>query len=473
MTTHIYHDICAYLRRLTKGTPYEGHVYAVGGCCRDEVMGNDIKDVDLAVDLPDGGVEFARWLAAQHLTVGEPVLFPKFGTAKMYLRDFPDDELQVVQTRREKYTNHNSRNPETAFGSLEEDCMRRDLTINSLYYDITNNKLIDITGVGVRHIHEHILRTPAAPFETFDDDPVRILRCVRFASRFGWKIDRDMLDAMAENVSRLNIISRPRLTGEFNKLLIGPRPDIGVGYLSDIDAICHIFPQLSHLRCLPDDTHRPNHEDTSVTPEHSVWKHTLDTLYHLEKTENHPWLPLRLAALLYESGKQPAKMTHPDGAVTYPQYELRSAKVARQMLRALHYDSPIVRKTLFLITHHRYAVTWGEHAENMTDRDLRRLQLASGNYEMFEALLDLIDAFNHASGTCLEQVSYIRKRNQKMMKNNTDMFNFELPVTADDIMRIKGTRSQRFVRRATQHLLKMATQNPQRNDYERLIRRFR
>ncbi len=473
MTTQIYHDICAYLRRLTKDTPYEGHVYAVGGCCRDEVMGNDIKDVDLAVDLPDGGVEFARWLEARHLTVGEPVLFPKFGTAKLYLRDFPDDELQVVQTRREKYTNHNSRNPETAFGSLEEDCMRRDLTINSLYYDITNKKLIDITGVGVRHIHEHILRTPAAPFETFDDDPVRILRCVRFAARFGWKIDQDMLDAMAKNVSRLNIISRPRLIGEFNKLLTGPRPDLGVNYLSNIGALLHIFPQLDVLKSLPDDTYNVSPEETSKPTVHSVWQHTLDTLYHLERTENHPWLPLRLAAMLYESGKQPARKTHPDGTVSYPQYELRSAKIARQMLRALHYDSAIVRQTLFLITHHRYAASWGERAEHMTDRDLRRLQLASGNYEMFEALLDLIDAFNQASGTCLDQVRYIRQRTQNMMKNNDHMFNFELPVSADDIMRIKGTHNQKFVRRATQHLIKMAIQNPRRNDYERLIRRFR
>lgn len=473
MTTQIYHDICTYLRRLIKDTPYEGHVYAVGGCCRDEVMGNDIKDVDLAVDLPDGGIEFARWLSARQLTSGEPVLFPKFGTAKLYLRDFPDDELQVVQTRREKYTDHNSRNPETAFGSLEEDCIRRDLTINSLYYDITNERLIDITGVGVRHIKEHVLRTPAEPFETFDDDPVRILRCVRFAARFGWKIDKDMLEAMAENACRLNIISRPRLISEFNKLLTGPKPDMALSYLRNIGAICHIFPQLNPLRRLPDDTHHPAPANNTDINQYSVWQHTLDTLYHLEKTENHPWLPLRLAAMLYESGKQPAKMRHSDGTVSYPQYELRSAKVARQMLRALHYDSPIVRRTLFLITHHRYAVTWGEHAEHMTDRDLRRLQLASGNYEMFEALLDLIDAFNHASGTCLDQVRYIRQRNQKMIENNDHMFNFELPVSADDIMRIKGTHSQKFVHRAKQHLIKMATQNPQRNDYDRLIRRFR
>lgn len=472
MTTQIYHDICAYLRRLTKDTPYEGHVYAVGGCCRDEVMGNDIKDVDLAVDLPDGGIRFANWLAANKLTVSEPVLFPKFGTAKLQLREFPDDELQVVQTRREKYTDHNSRNPETAFGSLQEDCLRRDLTINSLYYDITNDRLIDITGVGVKHIHEHVLRTPTEPFETFDDDPVRILRCVRFAARFGWKIDNNLLEAMSANAGRLNIISRPRLIGEFNKLLTGPRPDIGLGYLRDIGALSFIFPQLNPLKRLPDDTRQPAKEDMNPS-DYSVWDHTLDTLHYLEKTENHPWLPLRLAAMLYETGKQPSKVRHPDGTVSYPQYELRSTKVARQMMRALHYDSPIVRRTLFLITHHRAAVTWGEHAEYMTDRDLRRLQLASGNYEMFEALLDLIDAFNHASGIYLEQVKYIRRRTQEMIETGDHMFDFELPVSTEDISRIKGTQSQKFIHRVTQHLLKMALHNPRRNDYERLIRRFR
>ena len=105
-------------------------------------MGLPIKDVDLAVNMPDGGIAFAEWLRKKKLTIGNPVTFPKYGTARLRLKRFPDDELELVQTRSEKYTDRNSRDPSTAFGSIEEDCLRRDLTINSLYYDISGLRAI-------------------------------------------------------------------------------------------------------------------------------------------------------------------------------------------------------------------------------------------------------------------------------------------------------------------------------------------
>lgn len=468
MTTQIYHDICSYLRRLIEGTPYEGHLFAVGGCCRDEVMGNDIKDVDLAVDLPDGGIEFAQWLHSRNLTEGEPVLFPKFGTAKFQLRQFPGDELQVVQTRREKYTDRNSRCPETAFGSLREDCMRRDLTINSLYYDISRQNLIDLTGLGVKHIHDHVLQTPTDPFETFDDDPVRILRCVRFGARFGWPVDGQIHKAMTANAKRLDIISRPRLMGEFAKLLTGPRPAEALRQLRNTGALCHVMPQISSLKRLPGATQAKTDKDSTHTP--TVWHHTLDTVAALE---NNPDLALRLAALLHEAGKTQTKTRHADGSVTYGQYETKSARLARQMLRNLHFDSPTVREVLFLITHHTAADTWGDRAERMKDKDLRRLQLLAGTPQRFEKLLALIDARNHASARAPHQAEAIRRRTARMMADGTDMFSFTLPLTPDDVMRIKNTRNDRLVRRTMQHLMKMACLNPARNDYENLVRRFR
>ena len=112
-------------------------------------MGLPIKDVDLAVNMPDGGIAFAEWLRKKKLTIGNPVTFPKYGTARLRLKRFPDDELELVQTRSEKYTDRNSRDPSTAFGSIEEDCLRRDLTINSLYYDISRDRMLDLCGRGI------------------------------------------------------------------------------------------------------------------------------------------------------------------------------------------------------------------------------------------------------------------------------------------------------------------------------------
>ena len=108
-----------------------------------------------------GGIRFAEWLHSQGLTRYAPVTFPTYGTAMLRLREFPGDEIELVQTRREKYTDRNRRNPETVFGTLEEDCMRRDLTINALYYDISRREFVDITGRGIADIRDKVIRTPA------------------------------------------------------------------------------------------------------------------------------------------------------------------------------------------------------------------------------------------------------------------------------------------------------------------------
>ena len=120
-------------------------------------------------------------------------------------------------------TDHSCRNPETAFGSIEEDCMRRDLTINALYTNVSTGEVVDITGKGVNDIRNHVVRTPAAPDLTYDDDPLRILRCIRFASRYGWEIEQDTYDGMVRNVQRLAIITKERVRDELDKMLTGTR----------------------------------------------------------------------------------------------------------------------------------------------------------------------------------------------------------------------------------------------------------
>ena len=120
-----------------------------------------------------------------------------------------------MQTRSEKYTDRNSRNPETAFGSIEDDCLRRDLTINSLYQNVSTGEILDFSGRGLADLKAHIIRTPMEPDATFDDDPVRILRAIRFAAKYGWDIDPAALEAMKRHCNRLSIISAERLYGEF------------------------------------------------------------------------------------------------------------------------------------------------------------------------------------------------------------------------------------------------------------------
>lgn len=237
MTLQTYNDILEYLKSLIRNTVWENHLYAVGGCVRDEFLGREINDVDLAVDLPDGGVKFATWLLKYRKTTGKPVFFRKFGTARIRLRRFPDQEIELVQTRAEKYSDHSSRCPEVVSGDIKDDCFRRDFTVNTLYRNISTGEVLDITGRAFQDMREGVLRTPLDPYETFDDDPVRILRCLRFAARFNWRVDPAVMEALRKSVGRLTIVSRERWNAEFTKMLLGRNVRKSLGVLNEIGGL--------------------------------------------------------------------------------------------------------------------------------------------------------------------------------------------------------------------------------------------
>ena len=335
MTEQKYKEICDYLRDVTEASRWEGNVFTVGGCCRDSIMGREIHDVDLAVTTPDGGVKFAEWLYEKGLTFGQPVYFKRFSTSRLILREFPEYEIEVVQTRREQYTNSNSRNPEVAFGTLEEDCFRRDLTINSLYQDITTGKIIDFTGKGIDDIKNHVIRTPLEPDETFDDDPLRILRTVRFAVRFGWEIPENILEAMARHADRIKIIRKERRAAEFEKILTGPDPDKAMLILRKIGALHTLLPEIMH-------TFRKKIHIGENVKLPTVWDYTMQ---NLKKAK--PDIVHRYAALFSEMYR-----------ITIPyndqKEELRSGRGANRRgkgraaivstaLRRLHYDRDFIR----------------------------------------------------------------------------------------------------------------------------------
>lgn len=305
MTTKLYHVICDRLRSLIAGTQWEGHLYAVGGCCRDEIMGYEIKDIDLAVDLPNGGVKFARWLQKRHLTIGKPVFYSKFGTAKLRLRAFPDDEIELVQTRKEQYTRETSRCPEVAFGTIEEDCYRRDFTVNSLYYDITRGNMVDITGLGIADMKAGLLRTPLDPDETFNDDPVRILRGLRFANRFGWIIDPPVMEAMKRHIHRIEIVSRERCHTEICKMLNGPDPVGMMETLRTMGVMQQMMPRM-----------------TAVTERPELWDAAMARLKKILELDPEAPTRFRLAAMMMDLASNP--------------YE--AAKKARRIMTELRFE---------------------------------------------------------------------------------------------------------------------------------------
>lgn len=380
MTTQRYHEILAYLRRLAAHTEWEGKLYAVGGCCRDEVMGTEIKDVDIAVNLPLGSVRFARWLEERNLLVGTPTIFPRYATVMLVLKEFPDDELELVQTRKGKYVPETFDHPESLFGSIEEDCRLRDLTINSLYHDISADKLLDPTGCGLDDIRHHRLRTPSDPEVTMTDDPLRALRLIRFASRYGWSIDRPTMEAMKNHISGLKDIKPERIQAEISKILTSPRVEQALKQLRQIGAISLIFPELTKTFRMKD----------PADPERksSVWDRTVRTV-----GATPPQLEARLAALFHDLGMtRVVETSAKDGSPLFPSHEQHSAQIAKKILKRLKFRSPTPADVSFLCANHHITDSWGEKAEKIRPKQISRLLKACASEKRLDLLLTLIHA---------------------------------------------------------------------------------
>lgn len=248
MTLEHFIGIRNALSEIIKGTEWEGHVYLVGGCVRDEIMKQDIHDIDIAINLPNGGIRFVCWLEEHNLTAKgrRPILFEHFGTAKVRLSMYPKDEIDCVQTRKEKYVYEEVPNPEKYFGTIEEDAICRDLTINSLFRNISTNELLDPTGKGLSDIEHNIIRTPNDPDISLRDNAMHILRCIRFAVKYDWAVSDELLESMKRNIDIIGEATDYRMTNEMIAFLKLKRRKRAIALLSKVGAMQIVEPYI-HL----------------------------------------------------------------------------------------------------------------------------------------------------------------------------------------------------------------------------------
>ncbi len=417
-------EVLDYLKNLIKGTQWEGHVFCVGGCVRDSLMGLPIKDIDLCVDRPNGGMEFATWVTIKtdcYRLGSNPVLFPSYGTAKFSIKSidkFKNIDIECVQTRKEQYKDKNSRNPETVFGTLEEDCFRRDLTINSLYKNISSGVIIDLSNNGLADIKNKLIRTPCDPNITFTDDPLRMLRVIRFATRFGWGIDKDTFLAILNNSERIRIVSQERISDEINKILLCKKPSEGIRHLLRCNLLDKVLPDIYSMI------------DVGQNKYHfgSVFEHTLAVL---DKTE--PMLPNRLSGLFHDVGKLVTR-TERNGEVHFYSHEDMGALMTETILRNMKYSNDIIKKVRLAVKNHMRLKSIKDN-RTPSNKAIRKLQSDLG--EDIDLVLDVINADNtsHAIGYNMPNQIKLLKEKIKEMNSNGKPFKVVLPIDGNTIIK--------------------------------------
>ncbi|HUR52181.1 MAG TPA: CCA tRNA nucleotidyltransferase [Mycobacteriales bacterium] len=317
-----------------------GHsLHLVGGSVRDALLGRLGDDLDLTTDArPEQVLALVEGWAETTWDAGIA-----FGTVGLHKKG---QRIEVTTYRAESY-DPTSRKPAVTYGdTLEQDLVRRDFAMNAMALALPEwqapGAFVDPYG-GLDDLAAGVIRTPGRPEDSFDDDPLRMLRAARFASQLGFAVAPDVLGAMRERAPRLAIVSAERVRGELEKLLLGAQPRLGLELLVDTGLADAVLPELPALRLEIDEHHQ--HKD--------VYEHSLQVLDRAIALEQEgPDLVLRLAALLHDIGKPATRRLEPGGGVSFHHHEVKGAHLARKRLRALTFGKDVVEAVFLLVEMH-------------------------------------------------------------------------------------------------------------------------
>jgi poly(A) polymerase len=331
-------------------------VYVVGGFVRDLLLGRPSKDVDILV--VGSGIRFAQHLADKLPEERQLAYFKNFGTAQLKWQGL---EIEFVGARKESYQRH-SRKPIVEEGSLEEDLLRRDFTINALAVWLGPQgrfRLLD-PFQGQQHLRQGLIETPQDPQITFSDDPLRMMRAVRFAAQLDFTLSERIQTAIREQAQRLEIVSDERVTEELNKILAAPQPSVGFKWMERLGLLPGVLPELEAMKgveTIDDQSHKDN------------FLHTLQVLDNVAQESDDLWL--RWAALLHDIGKPRTKRYDPEQGWTFHGHEVVGERMVPQIFKRLRLPlndkMKFVRKLVGL--HHRPIALIRE----VTDSAVRRL----------------------------------------------------------------------------------------------------
>ena len=427
MKQHLQHPVFGIIAQMAAEKQMK--VFVIGGYVRDLFLQRPSKDIDLVV--LGNGIDFAETIA-QKLKV-KVAVFKNFGTASLKYQNLG---LEFVGARKESYRT-GSRKPIVEDGTLEDDQNRRDFTINAMAISLNPENfggLIDPFD-GLTDLEKKLIRTPLNPAITFSDDPLRMMRAVRFAAQLGFNIDPAALEAIKNTRERIKIISQERITDELNKIILSPKPSVGFKILFETGLLQIFFPQLNAMHGI---------EYISGKGHKDNFYHTLQVLDNI--AQNTPDLWLRWAAILHDIGKPATKRFETGHGWTFHGHEDRGArmvpKIFAQLKLPLNEKMKLVQK---LVQLHMRPIVLAQ--EIITDSALRRLLFDAG--EDTESLMLLCNA----DVTTKNEYKIKKYRNNfelvkqklKDVEERDQIRNWQPPITGEDIMLAFGIKAGREV----------------------------